>query len=62
MWTCEQCFSWTNVTPFCDACNHTLAPAAVQLGENEFARRDRLGQDQPQTYVESVAQGPSVPT
>ena len=54
---CEQCFRWTNVTPFCDACAHRLAPAAMQVGEREHARRDRVGAEQPQNQHQALDEG-----
>jgi hypothetical protein len=54
---CEQCFRWTNVTPFCDACAHRLAPAAMQVGEREHARRDRVGAEQPQNERQALDEG-----
>jgi hypothetical protein len=54
---CEQCFAWTTVTPFCDACVHRLVTGAVQLGEREYARRDRVGAEQPRTERQAVGEG-----
>jgi hypothetical protein len=46
-----------NRDPFCDACVHKLAPAAMQLGEREYARRDRVGAEQPRTERQAVREG-----
>ena len=54
---CEQCFAWTNVTPFCDACGRRLAAAAMQLGEREHVRRDRVQAAQPQTERQAIDEG-----
>jgi hypothetical protein len=54
---CQQCSTWTNVTPFCDACAYRLAAAAMQLGEREHARRDRIGAEQPQSERQAMGEG-----
>lgn len=43
--------------PFCDACHHRLAPAAMQLGEHEYARRDRVGAEQPRSERQALDEG-----